>query len=233
MNLGSWIIYEDNHLLAINKPGGVLSQGDQTGDLTAKDRLVPFIKQRDSKPGNVYLNPAHRLDRTVSGVLLFSKTSKAIARLHVLFRERKMTKRYVCLTGGISGTIPPVQEVEGYIRKNRAQGRVTFRDNAFDQGKYSRTVIHHLFEKNGHHGFGLEPMTGRSHQLRVHMADRLAPILGDVRYGAEPVEKRSIHLHAAELSFIHPVKKEPITIKAPLPQSGMWGQFSALFDRDW
>ena len=225
------IVYEDNHLVAINKPARLLTQGDDTGDPSARSLLYDYIKVRDNKPGNVYLHPAHRLDRTVSGVLLFAKTSKSISRLHEMFRKREMKKTYLALCEGQKDWSLDHFEVEGYLKKNRSQGRVTFRENEFDGGKYTHTIGQWLFDDNGIFGMLLEPQTGRSHQLRAHMCHLGMPIVGDVRYGAQKRSERFIHLHAAQLAFVHPVKKEPLVISAPLPKVGLWPSFANSFPR--
>jgi 23S rRNA pseudouridine1911/1915/1917 synthase len=225
------IVYEDNHLIAINKPARLLTQGDDTGDPSARSLLYDYIKVRDQKPGNVYLHPAHRLDRTVSGVLLFAKTSKSIARLHEMFRKREIKKTYLALCEARDNWNLKHFEVEGYLKKNRSQGRVTFREKEFEGGKYTHTIGEWLFHIDDVFGMRLEPQTGRSHQLRAHMCHLGVPILGDVRYGAEKRAERFIHLHAARLSFTHPVKKEPVSISAPLPKAGLWPTFANSFPR--
>ncbi len=215
------ILYEDNHLIAINKPAGFLVQGDRTGDETILEVLKQYIKKTYNKPGDVFLAPNHRLDRPVSGVLLFSKTSKALGRVNELFRENRIQKQYLAITEGIP------EKLEGrltdYIAKNRKKN-ISFTTT---KGKYDakKCVLSYTVTKVINHKCLIEvrPETGRSHQIRIQLASMGTPIIGDLKYNAEQkMEDRSIALHCRSLEFEHPVKKEIIRIEAPVPSLQLW-----------
>lgn len=218
------ILYEDNHLIAINKPAGLLVQGDRTGDETILEVLKEYIKTTYKKPGDVFLAPNHRLDRPVSGVLLFSKTSKALARVNALFNTNKITKKYLAITEGI----PEMMEghLSDYIAKNRKKN-ISF---ITSQGKYDskKCVLDYKVTKviNRKSLIEVYPETGRSHQIRVQLASLGTPIIGDLKYNAQlKMEDRSIALHCYSLEFDHPVRKERIIIEAPPPKLAIWKEF--------
>ena len=215
------ILYEDNHLIAINKPAGFLVQGDITGDETILEVLKQYIKTTYNKPGDVFLAPNHRLDRPVSGVLLFSKTSKALSRVNVMFQKNQIRKQYYAITDGIPN------ELEGrlvhYIAKNRKKN-ISF---ITSKGKLDsrECILTYKVVKviNRKCLIEVRPETGRSHQIRVQLASIGAPIVGDLKYGAQiKMEDRSIALHCHILEFEHPVKKEIIKIEAPVPELNIW-----------
>jgi 23S rRNA pseudouridine1911/1915/1917 synthase len=224
------ILYEDNHLIAINKPAGYLVQGDETGDLPLSEFVKDYIKVQYGKPGAVFLGVIHRLDRPVSGVLLFARTSKALARMNELFKNREVDKTYWAVTHEqpkeLSGTL------EHYILKDSRRNV----SKAYDQpsrraeGAKKATLDYRLLGRVGNHCLlEVKPHTGRPHQIRVQLSRMGCPIRGDVKYGAPaPNEDGSIHLHCRQLSFIHPVKKERVTITAPVPQDSVWNMFRDL-----
>lgn len=218
------IIYEDNHLIAINKPAGFLVQGDKTGDETILEVLKQYIKTTYNKPGEVFLAPNHRLDRPVSGVLLFSKTSKALSRVNVMFQKNQIRKQYYAITDGIP------DEFEGrlvhYIAKNRKKN-ISF---ITSKGKLDsrECILTYRVVKVINRKCLIEvvPETGRSHQIRVQLASIGAPIVGDLKYGAHiKMEDRSIGLHCHTLEFEHPVKKETIHIEASVPELNIWRSY--------
>ncbi len=218
------ILYEDNHLIAINKPSGLLVQGDSTGDETILEVLKEYIKRTYKKPGNVFLAPNHRLDRPVSGVLLFSKTSKALARVNELFNSNKINKKYLAVTEGIP------EHMEGhlvdYIAKNRKKNIsfITVQDK-FDSKK---CTLDYKVSKviNRKSLIEVNPQTGRSHQIRVQLASLGTPIIGDLKYNAQlKMEDRSIALHCHSLEFDHPVKDKKVFIQAPVPKLAIWTEF--------
>jgi len=211
------ILYEDNHLLAINKPAGWLVQGDRTGDATLIDWGKAYLKEKYNKPGAVFLHPVHRIDRPVSGLVLFARTDKALGRLTTLFRDRKVLKTY----RAIVARKPPKPQgrLRHWLWKDESRNFV----HAFDapparhpDAKEAELDYELLSEHPS--GFLLEihPLTGRSHQIRVQLAKMGCPILGDVKYGApSPLPDASIALHSFRLSLTHPVKGEPLEIEAP------------------
>lgn len=219
------IIYEDNHLIVINKPAGFLVQGDQTGDEPVLEVLRRYIKETYKKPGNVFLAPNHRLDRPVSGVLVFSKTSKAVTRTNRLFQEDKVYKRYLAIVEGVP------EEMEGklvhYIAKNRSKNISYISRKGKHNAKESILSYRVLKVINQRSLVEVIPKTGRSHQIRVQLSSLGTPIAGDFKYGAAtPMDERGrIGLHCVEMSFEHPVKKEKLVLTADLPRSQIWNIF--------
>jgi 23S rRNA pseudouridine1911/1915/1917 synthase len=218
------IVYEDNHILAVCKQPGDISQGDRTGDEALPDQIKSYIKKRDDKPGNVYLGVVHRLDRPVSGIILFAKTSKALDRLNKLFRERTVQKTYLAITSKRPSN--PDGVLEHYLVKDpkRNTSRICSKTTSgAKQAKLSYRLIQSL---NAGNLIEVKPYTGRPHQIRVQLASMGCPIIGDLRYGAKkPNNDASICLHAYKLEFIHPVRKEPLTLRADIPENNIWRPF--------
>lgn len=218
------ILYEDNHLLAVNKASGQIVQGDKTGDIPLSEQFKAFIKERDQKPGNVFLGVPHRLDRPVSGVLLFAKTGKALERLNALIRERQMQKIYWALTRHE----PPKQQdrLEQYIFKNEKQNK-SYICAASANGAQKAELSYRLVGRSDNY-FLLEVQlhTGRHHQIRAQLSAMGCPIQGDLKYGDRRSNPDgSISLHARSLSLIHPVRQTPLEIVAPVPESALWRYF--------
>ncbi len=210
------VIYEDNHLLAINKPVGWLVQGDKTGDRTLTDWGKDYLKAKYDKPGAVFLHPVHRIDRPVSGAVLFARTDKALGRLTTLFRERAVQKQYFALVE--KEPVLPSRTLRHYLIKDEAKNKVTAYDTPKPDAK--EAVLEYFFEKNTKNGtiLRIDPITGRPHQIRVQLAKIGCVIVGDVKYGAAaPLPDAGIALHCRSMSMEHPVKKEPITITADWP----------------
>ena len=210
------ILYEDNHCLAIAKPSGVVSAHFQ-GDEVTLDRVVKeYLKDKYKKPGKVFLGIVHRLDKPVSGVLLFARTSKSAARISEQFREGTVEKVYWAIVEG------PVQRdagsLEDWLRKNPDTHRVDVLEPNTPGARQS--LLH--FQRRGMHGdltwLEIRPQTGRTHQLRVQLAHHGHPIYGDARYGSVRTFGNAIALHAHSLTFLHPVRYEPITLTAELPR---------------
>lgn len=224
------VIYEDNHLLAIDKPAGLLSQPDGSGDPTALDFGKFYIKERYDKPGNVFLGSVHRLDRPVSGVLLMARTSKALSRMHDLFRRRQVEKTYWALTR----TNPDAESgrLRHFLLKDRERnitrayerrGRRTAAAKEAVLDWRLLAVIDHYYLLE------IKPHTGRPHQIRAQLSAMGWPIVGDVKYGSrQKTDGRSIALHARRLAFTHPVRKEPVAIRATLPDNELWRRFRHL-----
>ncbi|MEA1987369.1 MAG: RNA pseudouridine synthase [Candidatus Marinimicrobia bacterium] len=194
------IIYEDNHLLVVNKPAGLLVQGDKTGDITLLEIAKQYIKEKYNKPGNVYLGLVHRLDRPASGVIVFARTSKSASRLSKQFREKTIDKKYVAL---VEGKIPET----GTLKDNILRNGVTSKIN--QNGKPSELRYKLIEYKNNISKIKIDLITGRHHQIRVQFANHGNPILGDFRYGSKiKFGDRAIALHSYSLAINHPVKKE-------------------------
>lgn len=209
------ILFEDNHLLAINKRAGDLSQPDSSGEPPLQSIIADFLKIRDSKPGNVYIGTLHRLDRPVSGVLLFAKTSKAAGRVADLIRLRKFQKFYLAITP--LSSFPDnewIHLTDDLIRDEDITRIASTNENGTHASLHVRTLSH-----GRHYSLSLIRLdTGRKHQIRAQFSSRNIPILGDGKYGSEVKIEEGIALHACFLSFEHPVKKEPVIISAPIPE---------------
>ena len=221
------ILYEDNHLLVINKPGGLLVQGDATGDKTLLDFGKEYIKEKYKKPGNVYLGVVHRLDRPVSGVVLMAKTSKALERLNKQFRERKIHKKY----WAIVKRKPPKQKdkLVHWLIKNHEKNVVSPYTKPVDKAQKAELHYKIMGRLNDHYLLEVNPITGRPHQIRVQLSGIGCPIRGDLKYGfRKPNPDATINLHAREIVFTHPVTKEKQKITASLPENEFWEQFLTL-----
>lgn len=219
------VLYEDNHLLVLNKPAGILVQGDETGDKPLVEIAKDYIKNKYGKPGEVFLGVVHRLDRPVSGVVVLARTSKALARMNELFREKEMKKTYWALVN----SKPPADSgtLVHWLVKDPIKNKTTAYPREYPGGLRSELTYQLLSQREGFHLVEVKPVTGRSHQIRVQLASMHCVIVGDVKYGyQQPLEDGSIALHARQLEFIHPVKKTSITISADLPKNDVWRHFS-------
>jgi len=221
------VLYEDNHLLVVNKPGGLLVQGDTTGDETLLDIGKKYIKEKYHKPGNVFLGMVHRLDRPVSGVMLLAKTSKALERLNKQFRERKIYKKYWAVVKRRPGK--EKDKLVHWLVKNREKNVVSSY-NKLVEGSLKAELNYSVMGKlNDHYLLEVNPVTGRPHQIRVQLSAIGSPIRGDLKYGFhKPNSDANINLHAREIIFDHPVKNEKFRITAPLPENDFWEQFLTL-----
>jgi 23S rRNA pseudouridine1911/1915/1917 synthase len=214
------ILYEDNHCLAVNKPAGLLSQGDETGDPSLVSWAKDDLKARYHKPGNVYVGLVHRLDRPTSGVVLLARTSKAASRLAEQFRSGQVIKVYWAIVEGEPAE--PEGQWLDLLEKDRRANRVRVREEEDGAGREARVEYRILRRGGGFSKLEMRPTTGRSHQLRVQLAERGLPIVGDRKYGAATVLEaedghRRVALHARELTFRHPTRGEAISIVAPVP----------------
>lgn len=224
--LGLQVLFEDNHLIAVNKPAGLLVQADETQDKPLSEFVKQYIADRYNKPGAVFLGTIHRLDRPVSGVVIFARTSKALARMNKLFQERAIEKTYWAIT---EDRPDPLQsKLVHYIDKDRsrnvAHASLKKRNK---KAKESELTYEMIAEMGNHHLLEVKPKTGRPHQIRVQLSHIGCPIRGDIKYGA-PIANPdgNIHLHCRSMSFVHPVRKEPVTITAnPLVKDEVWQMF--------
>ncbi|MCQ2138941.1 MAG: RluA family pseudouridine synthase [Bacteroidales bacterium] len=219
------ILYEDNHLLIINKRVGEITQGDKTGDECIADTLKAFIAERDAKPGKVFMGIPHRLDRPVSGITILAKTSKALERLTEMFRNGDVHKRYWALCCAR----PESNEghLEDWMNRNEKQNKSYIvapgsaeKPLKFKEAKLAKLNYKYLGSTDRYHLIEVELLTGRHHQIRCQLSHMGCVIKGDLKYGAQRSNKDGgICLHSHEVTFIHPVKKEEVHIVAPVPQT--------------
>lgn len=215
------VLYEDNHLIVINKQSGDIVQGDKTGDKPLPDFVKGYLREKYNKPGNVFCGVIHRLDRPVSGIVLFAKTSKALSRMNQLFRDKEIQKTYWALVE--SKPIKTSDRLENYLLKNQQKNksRVYLKPG---NGALKATLDYQVLKSLDRYTLlEVKPITGRHHQIRVQLSHMGSVIKGDLKYGAKRSNKdASISLHAREINFIHPIKKEPIKIIAPVPNETLW-----------
>lgn len=218
------ILFEDNHLIAVWKPAGILVQGDDTGDTPLVDMVKEYVKQKFDKPGEVFLGCIHRIDRPVSGVVVFARTSKALERMNKLFETRQIEKIY----WAIVKYRPEVHEqtLIHYLKKDTEKNKVRAYDKEVKESKKAVLSYKLLKYMDNHSLLEIKPETGRPHQIRIQLSTIDIPIKGDLKYGyPTPNADKSINLHARELRFEHPVTKEMIRITAAVPNEEMWVKF--------
>ena len=220
---GVMVLFEDNHLIVAIKPAGVLSQSDGSNAPDMLTILKAYIKEKYQKPGEVYLGLVHRLDRPVSGVMVFARTSKAASRLSEQIRSRKVEKLYRCV---VNGVLEGEGRLENYISKDESTNTVTVSDTEKPGYKDSYLDYKALDSKDGLTLVEVKLGTGRSHQIRAQMAHSGFPLIGDQKYGKKDDRTKDIALEAYKLSFEHPVKREFITFEAPVPASFPWSLFA-------
>ncbi len=218
------ILYEDNHIMIVNKRAGDLVQVDTTGDLSLEDSIKDFIKYRDQKQGNVYLGVVHRIDRPVSGAIVFAKTSKALTRLNEAVKNRDFKKIYWAITEQ-----RPKNEqgsLEHYIVRNSKSNKSKAFAKEIKDSKFAK--LNYTFRAAGtnYSLLEVELLTGRHHQIRCQLATMGCNIKGDLKYGASRSNPDgSISLHSRIIEFVHPIKKETISVTAPVPQDNLWHFF--------
>jgi 23S rRNA pseudouridine1911/1915/1917 synthase len=215
------VLFEDNHIIVVNKRPGDIVQGDKTGDKPLSEVVKSYLKEKYNKPGNVYWGVVHRLDRPTSGIVLFAKTSKALPRLNKLFQEKAAQKTY----WAIVKNAPPKKSdtLVHFLKRNPKQNKSYAHIKEVPESK--KAILEYRLLKKLDNYFLLEVdlHTGRHHQIRSQLSAIGSPIKGDLKYGFDRSNKdASIHLHARELKFIHPVKKEEIHIIAPPPDEVLW-----------
>lgn len=215
------VLYEDNHIIIVNKRAGDIVQGDKTGDKPLSDVVKDYLKNKYSKPGNVYLGVVHRLDRPTTGIVLFSKTSKALPRLNKLFSEKKATKTYWAIVK--QSPEPQKGTLTNWLKKNPKNNKSTAYSKEINGSK--KAILHYSIKQvlDNYTLLEIELETGRHHQIRCQLANIGSPIKGDLKYGFDRSNKdASISLHARRLQFTHPVSKDQIDITAPLPNDAIW-----------
>jgi 23S rRNA pseudouridine1911/1915/1917 synthase len=221
------IIFEDNHLLVINKDAGVLVQGDKTGDTPLSDLAKAYVKEKYQKPGEVFMGVIHRIDRPVSGLVLMARTSKALERMNEQFKNREIEKKYLAIVRNR----PPanVGNLVHWLIKNPETNVTKAYEKEVPNSMRSELNYKLIGELDGFYILEVNPITGRPHQIRVQLASMNCPIVGDNKYGYPRGNKdKSICLHAHSVKFMHPVKKEEMQLFAALPQDNFWQKFLPL-----
>ncbi len=217
-------IYEDNHIIIVNKESGEIVQGDKTGDTPLSEVVKVYIKEKYAKPGNVFLGVVHRLDRPVSGLVLFARTSKALPRLNEMFRTGGVHKTYWAITKNA----PPADSglLTNWLVRNEKQNKSYAYDREVPNSKKAMLEYRVIGRSDNYSLLEINLMTGRHHQIRCQLAAMGCPIKGDLKYGAQRSNPDgSISLMARRIDFIHPVSKERICVEAPLPDDRLWKSF--------
>jgi 23S rRNA pseudouridine1911/1915/1917 synthase len=215
------ILFEDNHIIIVNKRAGDITQGDKTGDKPLSDVVKEYIKDKYNKPGNVFLGVVHRLDRPTSGIIIFAKTSKSLERLNKMLRDKTINKTYWAVVKN-----HPKKEKDtliNFLRKNPKNNKSTAYPKEIEGSK--KAILHYTVIKklDNYSLIEVDLETGRHHQIRSQLSNIGSPIKGDLKYGFDRSNKDgSIHLHARRIQFIHPVTKEEVNITAPTPKEVIW-----------
>ena len=221
------IIFEDNHLLVINKDAGVLVQGDKTGDTPLSDLAKAYVKEKYQKPGEVFMGVIHRIDRPVSGLVLMARTSKALERMNEQFKNREIEKKYLAVVRNR----PPANagNLVHWLIKNPETNVTKAYEKEVPNSMRSELNYKLIGELDGFYLLDVNPITGRPHQIRVQLASMNCPIVGDNKYGYPRGNKdKSICLHAHQVKFMHPVKKEEMQLFAALPLDPFWQKIYPL-----
>ena len=218
------VVYEDNHIIIVNKHSGEIVQGDKTGDTPLSDIVKQYLKEKYGKPGNVFLGVAHRLDRPVGGLVVFAKTSKALTRLNDMFRRGDVHKTYWAIT---KPAFPqPEGELTNWLTRNERQNKSYAYDHEVDGSKLARLKYRVIGRNDNYCLVEIELLTGRHHQIRCQLAAAGCPIRGDLKYGAPRSNPDgSISLLSRRVEFVHPVSKQTVIAEAPLPEEKIWHSF--------
>ncbi len=227
-DIRSRILFEDNHLIIINKEPKELVQKDITEDVTLADKVKEYLKKRYNKPGNVYLGIPHRIDRPTSGIVVYTKTEKALVRMNALFRDESLVKKWYW---AVVDTLPKFDKplIVHYItrdtKRNKSYATLEKRKNS----KEARMNLSIIGASKSFYLLEIELLTGRHHQIRAQLSAMNSHIKGDIKYGASRTNKDgSIHLHSRKIEFVHPIKKETISIVAPPPKDPIWDYFVSV-----
>ena len=221
------VVYEDNHIIVVNKTASEIVQGDKTGDTPLSETVKQYLKEKYNKPGNVFLGVTHRLDRPVSGLVVFAKTSKALSRLNDMFRNGEVKKTYWAIVRNRP------QELEGeltnWLVRNEKQNKSYAYDKEVKDSKKAVLCYKTIGHSQNYHLLEVDLKTGRHHQIRCQLAKMGCPIKGDLKYGSPRSNPDgSICLHARRIAFVHPVSKESIKIEAPVPSGNLWNGFDFI-----
>jgi 23S rRNA pseudouridine1911/1915/1917 synthase len=218
------ILYQDNHIIILNKLPSQIVQGDKTGDEPLSEILKKYIKEKYNKPGEVFLGVVHRLDRPVSGVVLFARTSKALSRLNEMLKTREIKKIYWAVVKN-----PPPEKTGhliNYLHRDEKKNKSFIVSENRKDAKKAELIYHLLKSSDNYHLLEIELLTGRHHQIRAQLAHIGCPVKGDLKYGFPRTNPdASIHLHSRRIEFLHPVKKEQVAIEAPPPDDPLWNYF--------
>ncbi|MBO7553535.1 MAG: RNA pseudouridine synthase [Bacteroidaceae bacterium] len=218
------VVYEDNHLIIVNKTASEIVQGDKTGDTPLSETVKAYLKEKYQKPGNVFIGVTHRLDRPVSGLVVFAKTGKALSRLNEMFRTGQVEKTY----WAVVKNFPPSQEkiLTHYLVRNVKQNKSYAYDKEVPNSKLAKLHYKLIGKSENYYLLEVNLMTGRHHQIRCQLAKIGCPIKGDLKYGAPRSNPDgSICLHARKVKLIHPVSKQLIEVEAPVPNNSLWQGF--------
>ena len=218
------VLYEDNHILAINKKPSDIVQGDKTGDMPLSEKAKQYIKEKYQKPGEVFLGVAHRIDRPVSGVILFARTGKALERLNEMFQKKEIRKTYWAVVKNMPKASSG--KLVDFLRKNEQNNTSKAFEKEVAGSKKAELEYTLIASSDRYHLLEINPLTGRHHQIRVQLSAMGCPIKGDLKYGFDRSnENGSIHLHARKINLTHPVKKTPLEIFADPPNDPLWNAF--------
>lgn len=221
------VIYEDNHIIVVNKSSSEIVQGDKTGDTPLSETVKQYLKEKYNKPGNVFLGVVHRLDRPVSGIVLFAKTSKALPRLNEMFKNSEVKKTYWAIVKNCPKE--PEGELVHYLLRNEKQNKSYAYDKEVKDSKKAILDYKLIGHSQNYYLLEVHLHTGRHHQIRCQLAKMGCPIKGDLKYGfPRSNPDGSICLHSRKVSFIHPVSKELIELEAPVPEGNLWNGFEML-----
>ena len=221
------VVYEDNHIIIVNKTASEIVQGDKTGDTPLSETVKQYLKEKYSKPGNVFIGVTHRLDRPVSGLVVFAKTSKALSRLNEMFKNSEVKKTYWAAVKNL----PREEEGElvNYLVRNEKQNKSYAYDKEVPGSK--KAILHYrlIGRSQNYYLLEIDLKTGRHHQIRCQLAKMGCPIKGDLKYGSPRSNPDGrICLHARSIRFVHPVSKELIEVEAPVPPGNLWNGFETI-----
>lgn len=220
------ILFEDNHLLVLNKKPGELVQGDKTGDISLKDMLTVYLKKKYNKPGNVFVGVVHRIDRPVSGAVIFAKTDKALSRMSKIIHDRQIQKIYWAIVK--TRPVKNAAVLKNYLWKNEEKNKSFVVEASHRNAMYAELEYKVIGQSDNYFLLEIELHTGRHHQIRVQLSEMGCPIRGDLKYGYHRTNPDgSLSLHARKIEFMHPVKNEKVVIVAPPPADSVWNYFSA------
>lgn len=219
------VLYEDNHFIVINKMPSDIVQGDKTGDIPLSEIVKVYLKKKYNKPGDAFIGVVHRLDRPVSGAVIFAKTSKGLSRMNQMIRDGELNKTY----WAVVENRPPDTEGKliNYLKKNAKQNKSYVVKPTTKEAKKAELLYEHISSGTKYHLLKIKLITGRHHQIRAQLSAIGCTIKGDLKYGSKRSNSDgSISLHAREISFLHPIKNEKINIVAPTPKNNIWQIFS-------